>query len=133
MILAPNTIPPLFHVMFTIPTVAINNAMACRVFRDIKFGYISATGTTTLRTSGLPPLNFIISGSDDPTMTIGSRRQRRPADNFELQTTDASFEQANSKEMGVHITTSVEQFSTPNDSYRVSFPHAALVADKGKV
>ncbi|KAF8903917.1 hypothetical protein CPB84DRAFT_1746024 [Gymnopilus junonius] len=130
MILAPKTIPPLFHVMFTIPNVAINNAMACRVFRDIKFGYISSTGVTTLRT--LPPLNFAVSDSADHTITIGARRQRRHVDTFELRTTDVAFEPTDDKERGVHITTSVEQFSSSDDSYKISLPHAVVVKNNDR-
>lgn len=37
MVLVP-TVPAVFHAMFTVPNVALENAMACRVFRKLKFG-----------------------------------------------------------------------------------------------
>ncbi|KAJ8514908.1 hypothetical protein ONZ45_g7608 [Pleurotus djamor] len=38
-------VPPVYHGMMTIPVLAIVNAMACIVFRKIKFGLISHDGT----------------------------------------------------------------------------------------
>ncbi|KAJ8514211.1 hypothetical protein ONZ45_g8218 [Pleurotus djamor] len=40
------TVPPVYRVMFTIPVIAITNAMACIVFRQIKFGVIGDDATT---------------------------------------------------------------------------------------
>ncbi|KAH7872215.1 uncharacterized protein C8R40DRAFT_1205205, partial [Lentinula edodes] len=57
MILAPASLPAVFHAMFTVPNIAIGNSMACRVFRDIKFGHINATstlGSTTQNRNTLP-------------------------------------------------------------------------------
>lgn len=42
MVLSPS-ISPVFRAMFSIPNVAVTNAMACLVFRKIKFGLISPT------------------------------------------------------------------------------------------
>jgi hypothetical protein len=39
-------LPPVFQGMIGIITVALNNAMACIVFRMIRFGIISADGTS---------------------------------------------------------------------------------------
>lgn len=50
MILAPS-VPPVYRAMFTIPSVAIENCMACKVYRDVKFGVIHAYGSTTLQQS----------------------------------------------------------------------------------
>lgn len=59
MILSPS-IPPVYRAMFTIPNVAIENAMACKVFRDIKLGIIQTQGTfsTFQRTTGGTPAIF---------------------------------------------------------------------------
>ncbi|KAL5481016.1 hypothetical protein ACEPAI_9957 [Sanghuangporus weigelae] len=43
MILAPS-VPPVYRAMFTIPSLAIENAMACKVYRDVKFGLIRESG-----------------------------------------------------------------------------------------
>lgn len=51
MILTPS-VPPVYRAMFTIPSVAIENAMACKVFRDIRFGRIEPNGTTFRSTRG---------------------------------------------------------------------------------
>src|SRR5882672_12561570 len=39
MILIPN-IPAIYHLMFSIPNLALENAMACRVYRAVKLGFI---------------------------------------------------------------------------------------------
>ncbi|TFK50407.1 hypothetical protein OE88DRAFT_1660773 [Heliocybe sulcata] len=39
MILTPS-VPAVFHAMFTVPNVALENAMACRVFRELKLGLL---------------------------------------------------------------------------------------------
>ncbi|KAF8881793.1 hypothetical protein BD779DRAFT_997645 [Infundibulicybe gibba] len=44
MILIPG-IPPVYHAMFTVPNVVLMNSMACRVYRQIKFGHILAIHT----------------------------------------------------------------------------------------
>lgn len=49
MILTPS-VPPVYHAMFTVPNVALMNAMACLVFRNIRFGIIDAE-LPTIRTS----------------------------------------------------------------------------------
>ncbi|KAF7334202.1 hypothetical protein MSAN_02381500 [Mycena sanguinolenta] len=41
---------PVIHSMLTVPTFALVNAMACLVFRKIKFGLISADGTLSIST-----------------------------------------------------------------------------------
>ena len=41
MILAPS-VPPVYRAMFTIPSVAVENCMACKVYRDVKFGVIQS-------------------------------------------------------------------------------------------
>jgi len=103
MILAPASLPPVFHAMFTVPNMAINNSMACRVYRDIKFGRISSTATTvgTLPTSAV-----------EPRGTAG-RRKRNKFNTFELQTSPGTtkFDESRYKESGLHITKSIERSS----------------------
>ena len=63
--------PPLLRAMFTVPNVALTNAMACRVFRQLKLGLIvenNITGVSGLsQKSGpiqlLPPSQFSRAGS----------------------------------------------------------------------
>jgi len=118
MILAPASLPPVFHAMFTVPNMALNNAMACRVYRDIKFGHISST-STTVRT--LPSFS---SQTRQPSSGV-SRRKQNNIDTFELQTSTATtlnqFEESKYKESGIHITRSIEQFS--GDSVKIGFGH----------
>ena len=63
--------PPLLRAMFTVPNVALTNAMACRVFRQLKLGLIvenNIAGISGLsQKSGpiqlLPPSQFSRAGS----------------------------------------------------------------------
>lgn len=46
-------IPPVYRTMFTVPNIAIMNIMACRVFRNTRFGVIRNTEIlSTLKVSG---------------------------------------------------------------------------------
>ena len=45
MLLAPN-IPAVYHPMLFIPNIALENAMACRVYRAVKLGFIKRTQST---------------------------------------------------------------------------------------
>ncbi|KAF7336016.1 hypothetical protein MSAN_02315300 [Mycena sanguinolenta] len=45
---------PVYHAMLSIPGFALINAMACLVFRRIKFGLISSDGTSNIPTINLP-------------------------------------------------------------------------------
>ncbi|KAF7374697.1 hypothetical protein MSAN_00354700 [Mycena sanguinolenta] len=45
---------PVYHAMLSIPVLALVNAMACLVFRRIKFGLISSDGTFKTPTINLP-------------------------------------------------------------------------------
>ncbi|KAJ6454611.1 hypothetical protein C8R45DRAFT_915105 [Mycena sanguinolenta] len=42
---------PVYHAVFTVPGLSLINAMACLVFRRIKFGRISSNGTSKSRTN----------------------------------------------------------------------------------
>ena len=119
MILAPASLPPVFHAMFTVPNMAINNSMACRVYRDIKFGRISSTATTvgTLPTLAIEPRL--------PGGTAG-RRKHNNFDTFEFQTSTGTtvFDESRYKESGVHITKSIEQIS--GDSMKIGLDPTTL-------
>ncbi|KAF7336008.1 hypothetical protein MSAN_02314500 [Mycena sanguinolenta] len=47
-------LPPVYHTMLSVPGFALVNAMACLVFRRIKFGLISSDGTFKIPTIDLP-------------------------------------------------------------------------------
>ncbi|KAF8515739.1 hypothetical protein JB92DRAFT_2716890 [Gautieria morchelliformis] len=49
LLLSSSSIPPVIKAMFTIPNVALENSMACRVFRNIKLG---KTTNANVRTTG---------------------------------------------------------------------------------
>ena len=120
MILAPASLPPVFHAMSTVPNMAVNNAMACRVFRDIKFGHISSTATT-VRT--LPTFKAVEPG---PTGGTAGRRKHDNLDTFELQTSTGTtgIDERKYKGSGVHITKSIEQL--PGDTMKIALGHTTL-------
>ncbi|KAF7336006.1 hypothetical protein MSAN_02314300 [Mycena sanguinolenta] len=53
-VLKMSQLPPIYHVMLSIPGLALVNAMACLVFRRIKFGLISSDGISNIPTINLP-------------------------------------------------------------------------------
>ena len=54
MILIPN-IPTIYHSMFSIPNLALESAMACRVYRAVKLGFIKNPESTQYgNTVGFP-------------------------------------------------------------------------------
>jgi hypothetical protein len=57
MLLAPD-IPSVYHAMFSVPNLALENAMACRVYRAVKLGFINnhqnAPFEMTLRSLSAP-------------------------------------------------------------------------------
>lgn len=63
--------PPLLRAMFTVPNVALTNAMACRVFRQLKLGLIvenNISGVSGLSQKAgpiqlLPPSQFSRAGN----------------------------------------------------------------------
>jgi len=52
LILSPPSLPAVFHAMCTVPNMAIANSMACRVYRDVKFGRIGSATSTGRTTAG---------------------------------------------------------------------------------
>ncbi|KAF8636084.1 hypothetical protein AX17_003790 [Amanita inopinata Kibby_2008] len=68
MILVPS-LPPVYHAMLTVPNVALMNSMACRVYRNIKFGTMLAVPTTFRSTT----VNQSLTLPD----TLNSTRQER--------------------------------------------------------
>ncbi|KAH7910121.1 hypothetical protein BJ138DRAFT_142830 [Hygrophoropsis aurantiaca] len=53
MVLLPTT-PPVYQAMFSIPSVALESSMACRVFRSVKLGAIMDSPTTLVTTEDSP-------------------------------------------------------------------------------
>ncbi|KAF7377210.1 hypothetical protein MSAN_00140700 [Mycena sanguinolenta] len=49
---------PLYHAILVIPATALVNAMACLVFRRIKFGLITPDGISNIHITGLSAVNF---------------------------------------------------------------------------
>ncbi|PFH50121.1 hypothetical protein AMATHDRAFT_145912 [Amanita thiersii Skay4041] len=74
MILVPS-VPPVYHAMFTIPNVALMNSMACRVYRNIRFGTMLADPSvifrTTMNNSATLPVAFPPSRRSDRSNTNG--------------------------------------------------------------
>ncbi|KAG7085549.1 hypothetical protein E1B28_003106 [Marasmius oreades] len=59
LILAPTSLPAVFHAMANVPNLAVSNSMACRVFREIRFGHIlepSTAGATSYKAASA--INF---------------------------------------------------------------------------
>lgn len=50
MVLTPS-VPPFYRAVFTIPNIALENAMACRVFRQLKLGIIAGGDSTSFTAS----------------------------------------------------------------------------------
>jgi hypothetical protein len=100
MILSPPSVPAVFHAMFTVPNIAIGNSMACRVYRDTKFGRINSSYTPrTSQKSILPKVT--------PPPQFSHQGSRAP---YSIPTkTDYSGESTMSPEYGIHITTKVER------------------------
>lgn len=67
-----STFPPAVRAVLTMPNVALQNAMACRVYRLLKLGFIEEE-PTTIRTSQLPEyedtesLRYITNGNTATT------------------------------------------------------------------
>jgi hypothetical protein len=93
MILAPASVPVVFHAMFTTPNSAIGNSMACRVYRDIKFGHINATTQTSQRSVSVPQFNHQVR---HPKYGVSTK-------------TEYSGDNTVGPEYGVHISTTVER------------------------
>ncbi|KAJ7657757.1 hypothetical protein DFH06DRAFT_453890 [Mycena polygramma] len=82
------SMPPVFHAMFAIPNIALENAMACRVFRALRLGYIEPDAESEVTTSMLwTRTSFVVS----PTPAVrslwagncgleGAGRNRRPSE-----------------------------------------------------
>ncbi|KAJ7188864.1 hypothetical protein C8R46DRAFT_31592 [Mycena filopes] len=74
------TLPAVYHAMLAIPAFALVNAMACLVFRKIKFGLISADGMPLAFASGSEfraeanprSLSFHRRGNDPTSASFGS-------------------------------------------------------------
>jgi len=89
------TVPITYRTMFTVPNIALMNIMACRVFRNTKFGFIRETTISTSK--------------------IGSQTERTAASVIPLSLRKGSnpshtvLENTRSVGRGVEITKTVEQ------------------------
>ncbi|CAL1702480.1 unnamed protein product [Somion occarium] len=101
-ILTPS-VPPVLRAMFAIPNVALQNAMACRVFRLIKLGMI--TDKPVAVSSLTPPAqSFRLYQNASRPNRDGSAHSQGDVENFKL-TTSPSFRNANgnAKLVPVHV------------------------------
>jgi len=111
MILSPS-IPPVYRAMFAIPNIAIENCMACRVYRNIRFGLIPPPTTSlTYQRSGGSTLPIV-----RPPIAVG--RSNRSGDDEYFANTSAVTSSS-----PIEITKSVER-STVHDAIpmEVMFP-----------
>lgn len=98
--LTTSSVPPLYHAILTTPVAALMNAMACRVFRNIKFGdYLEEI--STLPTSMFSPPHTSSSGK--PEAHLSDERSRsiaqiifhpEPMDSFKV---DSMWNSASNK------------------------------------
>ncbi|KAL6298479.1 hypothetical protein BKA93DRAFT_744034 [Sparassis latifolia] len=70
MILSPS-VSPVFHAMFTIPNVALENAMATRVFRAIHLGLISPHDGSSLESGGHSHMPTLMNRGSRSLLPIG--------------------------------------------------------------
>lgn len=104
MILAPS-LPAVLHAMFTVPNVAIVNSLACRVFRDIKFGRISSHTIIPMHSSTLTSHPF----------PAAHNSRRIPRDSYEMEVEVESTQDIveASKPYGTHMSKAVHQPQDP--------------------
>ncbi|KIJ22952.1 hypothetical protein M422DRAFT_276559 [Sphaerobolus stellatus SS14] len=103
MILAPPSVPVVFHAMFTVPNMAIANSMACRVYREIRFGRIDKAELLTTRSS--QPSHSLHSFNSGPPSKAG-----RPRDVYETGhdfSAEFSGEISTVPDFGVTVTKSI--------------------------
>ncbi|KAJ7434706.1 hypothetical protein FB451DRAFT_1063145 [Mycena latifolia] len=95
MLLDPS-LPPVLHAMFAIPNVALENAMACRVFRALRLGFIPPDSESEITTSVLWA-SFVV----NPPRTPADALVR--SGNYPLRDTPRRTSQLN-----IHVTKSFE-------------------------
>ncbi|EJC99639.1 uncharacterized protein FOMMEDRAFT_160065 [Fomitiporia mediterranea MF3/22] len=69
MILTPS-VNPMYRAMFNVPNIVIENCMACKVFRDIKFGIIETSATSVFRRSTIWNAKSNLGSSHTPPDTV---------------------------------------------------------------
>lgn len=109
-ILAPS-FPPILHAMFTVPNIALTNAMACRVYRQVRLGLLLEKPLTQASQQSAP-IQLI--------PTNGSRAFTRSTQNRDIES--IGHEQMSNKAamMAVHIQHETEYHA--EDTYRVPSP-----------
>jgi len=76
MVLSPS-IPPVYRAMFSVPNIALENSMACRVFRAVKLGLIKDVQGSSNYGSTLPPSRLRFGADQDTALkqpTFGDSR-----------------------------------------------------------
>ncbi|KAH8082421.1 hypothetical protein BXZ70DRAFT_959054 [Cristinia sonorae] len=74
------SVPPVVRAMFSIPNIALQNVMACRVYRQLKIGIIREQPTAAALTSNL-------SGAMQFSRSVGSAKQREQQSQIESHIT----------------------------------------------
>ncbi|KAF7334211.1 hypothetical protein MSAN_02382400 [Mycena sanguinolenta] len=92
---------PVYHSMLSAPDVALGNAMACLVFRRIKFGLISSDGTSNILTSDFHAT------ANPRTLPLHFRRTVPTAEEFGTNTASP---------LEVHMQTAVDKFEDGTES-----------------
>ena len=108
-----STGPPVIHAMFTVPNLALENAMACRVFRKLKLGLIAEHPALTEEYA----LSTFRAASGIPKRSKGGATN---GDNVELRTVIHSLpssydsEQTKKGSLAINVTQKTE---TDSSSY----------------
>ncbi|KAJ6620414.1 hypothetical protein B0H10DRAFT_1791708 [Mycena sp. CBHHK59/15] len=102
--------PPVFHAMFAIPNVALENAMACRVFRALRLGFItdnesgeiptSVFWTSFIVTPAPVPKNPLGEGNNHSLGTMPRRSSRVGPLNIEIAKTVNTMDDGGPEERG---------------------------------
>jgi len=105
MVLSPG-VPPVYRAMLSVPNIALENAMACRVFRAVKLGLIKDVRTT----------------SYFGTTTPSSRLQFAPDQDIALK--QSTFDSTRNTQVNVKISkaTDIAQFSQDDLEYGKPVP-----------
>ncbi|KAF8523375.1 hypothetical protein BU17DRAFT_43933 [Hysterangium stoloniferum] len=103
LILAPASLPAVYHAMCTVPNMAIANAMACRVYRDVKFGRIGSGTSAGGRTTAASSFPSFATPRNNSSNTKYGNRKRQP---YETET-GTEFTGATASVLPVQVTKTV--------------------------
>ena len=94
-ILAPS-FPPVLHAMFTVPNIALTNAMACRVYRQLRLGLLMDHPATPQLSQQSAPIQLL------PT-TNSRYRRSAPGDTQSVMVQDDGTLTNKGAILAVHI------------------------------